>query len=158
MSTLRAMVRRCVPGATVRDMSSSLHRHRANLAVTLSALCAVASYLAALIGGHDLAAAWLMVLAVGVGVYGFMLFAGGDRWTRIGSSIAALCLIAGFAVGLLVPASAGAVLGVPLGTVLMGVLAGVVPLIVLPVTYALADHSAQPRDGTGTRPSGTPRS
>lgn len=120
--------------------------------MALCAVCAVASYLAALFGGHDVAAAWLMVLAVGIGAYGFMNFAGGNRWTHIGSSVAAACLMAGFAAGLLVPASAGFVLGVPIGTVLMGVLVGVVPLVVLPVTYALADRS---RDGThppdGTR-------
>ena len=113
--------------------------------MALCAVSAVASYLAALFGGHVRAAAWLMVLAVAIGAYGFMMFGGGDRWTRIGSSIAAACLLAGFAAALLVPASAGAVLGVPIGTVLMGVLVGVVPLVVLPITYALADRST---DGT----------
>ena len=115
----------------------------------LSAGLAVASYLAALVGGSDLVAPWLMVLAIGIGAYGYLMFSGRNRWNRIGSTIAAACLIAGFAAGLLVPASAGSAVGVPIGTVWMGVLVGLVPLMVLPITYALADRSMVARDGAG---------
>jgi hypothetical protein len=121
-------------------------RHRALLACSAATAAIAAAYLSAFFGGGTGWGAWLMALGVAVLVVGLMVLGAVRRGDGIGALrlpllFTFLVIVGAFGAALALPAVEGAgarlLLGLPLraAIVLYGI--GVLPLIVLPITYAL---------------------
>jgi hypothetical protein len=121
-------------------------RHRALLACSAATAAIAAAYLSAFFGGATGWGAWLMVVGVAVLVVGLMVLGAvrsGDRVgaLRIPLLFTFLVIVGAFGAALVLPAVEGAgarlLLGLPVraAIVLYGI--AVLPLIVLPLTYAV---------------------
>jgi hypothetical protein len=140
------------------------------LGLAVGAGCAALAYGAAFSPALQRPAAWLMVAAIVAMVDGALALGSGSGVSRRGGRMAALCLGAGFAAALLLPADAPRIHGVPLGSVVMMILVGALPLIGLPLAFARGfdashrgAHADQPPQGNrggatgGANPHGASR-
>lgn len=111
------------------------------LLVTAGALLVAGAYALLFVGVSD-AAPWLMAAGSTLVLTGFGLLGVGPRRPYLSAAVLTCCALtfAGFAVALALgpPAADGALLlGLPRVTTLLLVLTGAVPLVLLPIAYAL---------------------
>lgn len=112
--------------------------------LSVGAVLAASAY-AAVFGGVDTLAPWLLAAGATLVLAGLGLLGAGEGRPRLAAAVLAACAFTfvGFALGLLLapPTAEGPLwLGLPRSTSILLVSAGLVPLVMLPLAYGLLFH------------------